>query len=440
MFNRSVLYLLIVSTLMFSGCLIKGKIVDENGAGVAGVTVTLGGDASMTTTTDSDGDYQFGTLANMLNTGNYTVAPSKFGSSFTPASTYITIINQTLGDIGDVPWPAADADFAAISGCNSCTGMELDAIAGNMPFAGANTSASFYADLTYGNHPRQRIDLFIPEAGDTVGIIVYFHGGGFTEGDKSDAYSDESGQQNINYYLDQGVAYAAVNYPLLDDSGNGVIDSLEGAARSIQFLRCYANTLNIDPDRIAVYGGSAGAGISLWLATHDDLAQAESEDLIQQQSTRIQAATGYSAQATYDIVRWGEVLDTALQAFVDSGEIASSDISEWVNAEQLFYFYGISSFDELYTDEMETYRRDVDMLSMMDVNDAPLCVDNTSGPVDENDIPSFDYLHDALHALAIKNRAEEVGLESVVYANGHFVEYSDPSCEDCTAFLLRHLR
>ena len=77
MFRRSFLCLLIMSSLVLSGCIIKGKIVDQNGIGVEGVTITLSGTASMSTATDSSGNYQLGTLDNMISEGNYTVTPSR---------------------------------------------------------------------------------------------------------------------------------------------------------------------------------------------------------------------------------------------------------------------------------------------------------------------------------------------------------------------------
>jgi len=46
---------------------------------------------------------------------------------------------------------------------------------------------------------------------------------------------------------------------------------MHDCARAIQFLRSKAARWNIDPKRIAATGGSAGAGISLWLGFHDDL-------------------------------------------------------------------------------------------------------------------------------------------------------------------------
>jgi len=118
MFNRSFLYLVIVSTLIFSGCIIEGRIVGENGVGVAGVTIVLSGDDSRTTTTNQGGFYKFGVLLNhdRIRAGYYTVTPSHPRYDFAPADRDITIANKTLGRFfwtRTVPWPAIGVDFEA---------------------------------------------------------------------------------------------------------------------------------------------------------------------------------------------------------------------------------------------------------------------------------------------------------------------------------------
>lgn len=319
----------------------------------------------------------------------------------------------------------------------ACPIAGLTPAAGSKPINTPDIPVDFYGDLAYGQHPQMTLDVLVPIADEAVPLIVDIHGGGFTGGDKRNMYALAG--ERINSILQRNVAYATINYPLLNGA-TSVIDSLRGGARAVQFLRCHAQELNLDPTRIGATGASAGAGIALWLATHDDLAQTASEDPVQRHSTRLRAVYAGATQATYDIVRWSEVLDTGLQAFIDSGQLASKDISDWGDAGQLLGFYNIDSFQDLYTEEMAVYREDVDMLGLMDSDDAPLCVANASPTtVDLDKLSSWDTLHDALHAMAIKNRADEAGLESVVYAQGAFVHYVEPSGEDCLEFLLRHL-
>jgi hypothetical protein len=59
----------------------------------AGITLTLSGDNSATTTTDSSGNYSFTDLSN----GTYTITPEKSGYTFTPSSRMVIIngANQT---------------------------------------------------------------------------------------------------------------------------------------------------------------------------------------------------------------------------------------------------------------------------------------------------------------------------------------------------------
>ncbi|MEE9398950.1 MAG: S8 family serine peptidase [Dehalococcoidales bacterium] len=68
---------------------ISGQVT-SNGTGLNGVTITLSGDASDTTTTDNDGNYSFSGLSN----GSYTVTPSLEGYTVDPTSRDVTISGQ----------------------------------------------------------------------------------------------------------------------------------------------------------------------------------------------------------------------------------------------------------------------------------------------------------------------------------------------------------
>ena len=74
---------------------ISGTVTESGGGPLAGVTMTLSGDASGTTTTDASGNYSFTGLPN----GNYTVTPSMSGYSFTPASRDVTISGADVAGV-----------------------------------------------------------------------------------------------------------------------------------------------------------------------------------------------------------------------------------------------------------------------------------------------------------------------------------------------------
>jgi uncharacterized GH25 family protein len=77
----------------FDHWVISGAIM-HRGSGLQNVTMTLSGDASMTTSTRADGTYSFTDLSN----GTYIITPSKNGYKFWPKSRSITINNSDVSD------------------------------------------------------------------------------------------------------------------------------------------------------------------------------------------------------------------------------------------------------------------------------------------------------------------------------------------------------
>jgi len=158
-----------------------------------------------------------------------------------------------------------------------------------------------YADVAYGEHERQVFDLWItkPSNGRPAPLAIYIHGGGFRGGDKNSINAE-----SIRQFQEAGISVAAIHYRL---SANGPYPiMMQDAARCLQTIRSRAGEWNIDPELIACYGGSAGAGISLWLAFRDDLAEPSSSDRIARQSTRIVAAATRNGQSTYDLRLYGQ--------------------------------------------------------------------------------------------------------------------------------------
>ena len=72
------------------------------------------------------------------------------------------------------------------------------------------------------------------------------------------------------------------------------------SARAIQFARSNAAEWNLDPKRVAATGGSAGAGTSLWIGFHDDMADPKNTDPVLRQSTRLTCMAVAGAQSSYN--------------------------------------------------------------------------------------------------------------------------------------------
>lgn len=148
-----------------------------------------------------------------------------------------------------------------------------------------------------------------------------------------------------------------MNYRFIEDASLPAI--LRDAARAIQFLRYQAGTWNIDTTRVAAFGESAGAGISLWLAFHDDLADARHEDPVLRESTRLAAAGALAPQSTYDFVKWPAILDIPQAIWY---------IATWyVNPA----YYHLSVW-ETNKPIGKALRADLDFLAQIDAQDPPV--------------------------------------------------------------------
>ncbi|QDU11447.1 alpha/beta hydrolase [Gimesia aquarii] len=149
-----------------------------------------------------------------------------------------------------------------------------------------------YADVSYGPYKMNKLDFWEAKGKGPRPLLVYIHGGGWIGGDKSRLPG------KIQTYLDKGISYAAVNYRL---TGEAPLPApVHDAARAIQFLRSKAKEWNINKQKIALTGGSAGACTSMWLLLHDDLADPKAKDPVLRESTRVIAAAVGGGQTSID--------------------------------------------------------------------------------------------------------------------------------------------
>ena len=154
-----------------------------------------------------------------------------------------------------------------------------------------------YADVKYGDHPRNVLDFYQAQSDKPTPLVIYIHGGGFVGGSK------RMNPGMLQQYLNAGMSVAAIHYRFIDGKEVLLPEPQHDGARAVQFLRSKAKEWNLDPQRVACFGGSAGAGISMWIGFHDDLADPNSDDPVKRQSTRIQAIGTFGGQGTYDPIQ-----------------------------------------------------------------------------------------------------------------------------------------
>lgn len=125
------------------------------------------------------------------------------------------------------------------------------------------------ADAAYATvSDAERLDLYEPATGDAPHpLVVIIHGGGWVTGDKR----GDLPMAAIPGFLDRGYAVASINYRLTSEAIFPA--QLLDAKAAIRFLRANAGDFDLDPDRIAVVGESAGAHLALLLGTTADVAR-----------------------------------------------------------------------------------------------------------------------------------------------------------------------
>ncbi|MDP2326046.1 MAG: alpha/beta hydrolase [Gammaproteobacteria bacterium] len=93
--------------------------------------------------------------------------------------------------------------------------------------------------------------------------IVVFHGGGWTVGEPEWAFP------RSRHFTEGGMVAVAAQYRLADQDSVTPIEAMADARAVIRWKRTHADSLDIDPERIAAYGWSAGGHLAACAATFE---------------------------------------------------------------------------------------------------------------------------------------------------------------------------
>jgi acetyl esterase len=258
----------------------------------------------------------------------------------------------------------------------------------------ASTVPPTFAEVSYGPAERNVLDFYQAKSDRPTPLIVYIHGGGFVVGNKN-TFSPKL----LDAALASGISFATIHYRFVD--GKDVIFPApqHDGARAVQFLRSKAKEWNIDPTRVACYGGSAGAGISMWIGFHEDLADPSSSDPVLRQSTRIQAIGTFGGQATYDPIKIKELIGGRA----------------WEHP-SVFKVYGITSADEALHPSPERQRLydESGAITHLTKDDPPLFMvySEADAPLPADARPGQGIHHPNFGKL-LKQRMSELGIENV---------------------------
>jgi len=144
------------------------------------------------------------------------------------------------------------------------------------------TNATVQRDLVYKhvNGTVLTLDLYRPEeVSGSLPVIVWVHGGGWRRGRKEKCPAVA--------LVQDGFAVASINYRLTSTAPFPA--QIEDCKAAVRWLRANASTYHLDPDRVGVWGHSAGGHLAALLGTSGGVPELEGSGDNMQYSSQVQA-------------------------------------------------------------------------------------------------------------------------------------------------------
>jgi acetyl esterase/lipase len=277
------------------------------------------------------------------------------------------------------------------------------------------------ADVRYGKYDRNVLDVYQVKTAKPAPVLIFFHGGGWLGGDKKNFEPHPILHPDL--ILKKGIAVVAANYRFTTGTPDAapfpapMLDS----ARVVQFVRSKAKEWNIDPNRIALTGSSAGAVICMWIAYHDDMAKPGSTDPVEHFSTRVACIIPQSGPAT---------LDPKLILKRIGGDRTVTGA--------LLPFFGVKSLEELDAPDKQKLVADASPITHITRDDPPTFMQYVfplGGTPLPEDTPINTSIHHSEFGVMLKEKLDAAGVENVLQTPG---DGSDPQA--LWKFLVKHLK
>jgi acetyl esterase len=219
-------------------------------------------------------------------------------------------------------------------------------------------------DVPYGtvDPELQSVDAYIVKSDKPTPVLMEVHPGAFCRGSKSSEFFFRNDGLWMKA-LRNGISVVSINYRLAPK--HTFTAETQDMARAVQFVRSKAKEWNIDPERIASSGGSAGAHLSMWVGFHDDMANAKSDDPIEHYSTRLQCIVEWRGPADFSRLIGEDGLSPMLQRVLPQ-------------------FLGIPPEQYGKTEESKEKFKAVSPLTYLTPDDPPTLLAYAGGTVDPN--------------------------------------------------------
>jgi acetyl esterase/lipase len=142
-----------------------------------------------------------------------------------------------------------------------------------------------YVEFQHRQHDRHRLNLVVPphQKGQRLPLVIWIHGGAFWEGSKDDWHPARA-------LYEKGFAVCSVNYRLSNSAPFPA--QVQDCKSAIRWIRNNAARLDVDPDRIGVWGASAGGYLSAMIGVTGGVKEFDTGENLDQ-SSRVQCVVDY---------------------------------------------------------------------------------------------------------------------------------------------------
>ena len=161
-----------------------------------------------------------------------------------------------------------------------------------------DANVSIRPDVVYGHKDglAMTFDVFTPKKdANGVGILFMVSGGW---------YSHWAPPEQIHFFFkpltERGFTVFAVRHG--SSPRYGIPDAVSDVRRSVRYIRKNAERFNVDPNRLGVFGMSAGGHLSLMLGTTADEGNPDDKDAVGRISDRVQAVVAFVAPTDLTIM------------------------------------------------------------------------------------------------------------------------------------------
>jgi acetyl esterase/lipase len=129
------------------------------------------------------------------------------------------------------------------------------------------------------------LDVYLPEQelDEPLPVIVWIHGGGWQGGDK--------GECPALWLVEKGYAAVSISYRFTDQAHFPA--QIHDCKSAIRWIRANAAKYGLDPERIGVWGSSAGGHLAALLGASGDVKELEGSGANAEQSSRVQAVCDF---------------------------------------------------------------------------------------------------------------------------------------------------